>query len=834
MKKWNRRAERNQVPEVVFCGSLCDIFDEHPDVTEWRKEFFAIAMDSSALDVLILTKRPQHVPVMAPPQWAHSWPSHVWLGVSVGHPDSIFRAYELLLLPVPIKVLSIEPYIKEVDFEPVFAARNEHGGPAIAMAIVGGTSGKTATPMYVSWVRRIKALCEQYGVHFHFKQWGEYLPECQMAAAGLDPAAYKPKKIVVGDDGVRYFRVGKSKAGHLLDGVSYQDGIDPFGRYGRGTVKTVEGRQRPAKSTVLEASIVTNDGAKPACGSCAIHDECAAHAGDPTGDRTEGNLLGEAVNLAKKVEPGTDPDTKEGEPPPPMPPDPGPQVLQQANTADIVALAQPDVGATSVQYSVSSVDGWPPTQLIHTAEGTVFALQQVGQRFEALPVNGSEFRDQVQLELAQQYGKPPSQAQLAAAIATFRAQGKHLPKVGRVHTRVARLGECLIVDLGTPDGQVVEVSADGWRLLAGSPVPFRRGPSYASLPLPERGGTLDDLRAVFQMPEPDFAVVLGFVLSTFMPEGPFPVLNLTGPSGAGKSKLTEMIKAFTDPGSPALRRLPGSEADLFKFAQGNHVLAFENVSAISHGMSDALCSISTGSGFAKPLRGAHGEEVVLHACCPVILNGVGGAVTKGDLMQRVWQVDLAPFGHPDHQDHAQALRSSFPAHGAKAFGVILDMLAAGLRTLPSVKACGSTRMIKAATWVEACTADIGWKPGQFMTHLDGLARDGAEVAVDGNFLLRGLVTLLEKVGVFVGTMTEMLKAAAEISPDAAKQFPKPNKVGPELDRHSQTLQRLGVSYAKVKGSLRDGRRYRFELSLPVANSVEPQPEPGSMETYLDW
>jgi protein gp37 len=41
---------------------------------------------------------------------------------------------------------------------------------------VGGESGPHARPMHPDWVCRIKSRCEDAGVAFYFKQWGEWVP----------------------------------------------------------------------------------------------------------------------------------------------------------------------------------------------------------------------------------------------------------------------------------------------------------------------------------------------------------------------------------------------------------------------------------------------------------------------------------------------------------------------------------------------------------------------------------------------------------------------------------------------------------------------------------
>ena len=62
--------------------SLGDFWDNQvPD--EWRTEALNMIRQCRNLDWLILTKRPQNIRKMLPPDWGlHGWP-HVWLGATV-------------------------------------------------------------------------------------------------------------------------------------------------------------------------------------------------------------------------------------------------------------------------------------------------------------------------------------------------------------------------------------------------------------------------------------------------------------------------------------------------------------------------------------------------------------------------------------------------------------------------------------------------------------------------------------------------------------------------------------------------------------------------------
>jgi protein gp37 len=134
---------------------------------------------------------------------------------------------------------------------------------AIDWIIVGGESGPGARPLHFTWVQSLRDQCASAGVPFLFKQWGEWAPICSMSeelidslyhpAPARDPEASrrckveqlvmhkdgkifslsrKSAQIAVGSrlmfqqgyDGMTMFAVGKTRAGRLLDGLTY-DGV---------------------------------------------------------------------------------------------------------------------------------------------------------------------------------------------------------------------------------------------------------------------------------------------------------------------------------------------------------------------------------------------------------------------------------------------------------------------------------------------------------------------------------------------------------------------------------------------------------------------------------
>ena len=69
--------------------------------------------------------------------------------------------------------------------------------------------------MYPDWIRSLRDQCAYAGVPFFFKQWGEWAPAYQTES--LHDLSTKPL-----DNDTGMIRVGKKKAGCLLDGVEHK------------------------------------------------------------------------------------------------------------------------------------------------------------------------------------------------------------------------------------------------------------------------------------------------------------------------------------------------------------------------------------------------------------------------------------------------------------------------------------------------------------------------------------------------------------------------------------------------------------------------------------
>ena len=168
--RWDREAAATGERRRVFCMSLGDFWDNQvPD--EWRIEALNMIRQCRNLDWLILTKRPQNILKMLPPDWGRLGWSHVWLGATVENMTEARRRIPILLrVPARVHWLSVAPLLEPLDLRPWL-------GRGIDWIVVGGETGaKDARYMEPDWARDLRDQCSDTGVALFLKQMWKRQP----------------------------------------------------------------------------------------------------------------------------------------------------------------------------------------------------------------------------------------------------------------------------------------------------------------------------------------------------------------------------------------------------------------------------------------------------------------------------------------------------------------------------------------------------------------------------------------------------------------------------------------------------------------------------------
>lgn len=104
----------------------------------------------------------------------------------------------------------------------VFEPKNERP-PMLDWVIVGGESGRNARPMYSTWAKTVRDQCKAAGTAFFFKQWGEWVPVHQTFDRSKAIRSCGAEYMNCAGSKAYFFRVGKTSAGHLLDGKEHRE-----------------------------------------------------------------------------------------------------------------------------------------------------------------------------------------------------------------------------------------------------------------------------------------------------------------------------------------------------------------------------------------------------------------------------------------------------------------------------------------------------------------------------------------------------------------------------------------------------------------------------------
>jgi len=116
--KWNKAAAKAGKPAKVFCSSMADVFEGHPDTLPHLQRLFKIIERTPHLIWQLLTKRPENIMDLIPRYWLshYGMPDNLWIGTSVENQEAADqRIPHLLKVPAKVRFLSCEPLIGSVD-----------------------------------------------------------------------------------------------------------------------------------------------------------------------------------------------------------------------------------------------------------------------------------------------------------------------------------------------------------------------------------------------------------------------------------------------------------------------------------------------------------------------------------------------------------------------------------------------------------------------------------------------------------------------------------------------------------------------------------------------
>ena len=462
-------------------------------------------------------------------------------------------------------------------------------------------------------------------------------------------------------------------------------------------------------------------------------------------------------------------------------------------------------------------------ELLHTPDGTGYVDLDINGHRETWSIRAKGFRRWLARRYFAETGGAPSSEALQSGLNVIEAKAHFDASERVVHVRVGDLDGRLYLDLCDATWRAVEIDATGWRVIDIPPVRFRRAAGMQALPAPVAGGSVEALRSFLNVrSDADFVLVIAWMLACLRNRGPYPVMVLSGEQGSAKSTFSAILRALLDPNTAPLRALPREDRDLFIAASNGHVLAFDNVSGLPAWISDTLCRLATGGGFAVRQLYSDQDEVLFDAARPVILNGIEDIVTRPDLADRAIFLTLEPIPE-ERRRPEQELWAAFEAERPRILGVLLDGVAKGLAMLPHTKLDKLPRMADFALWATACETEL-WPAGTFWSAFCGNRDEAVEGVIDADPIAAAVRAVMATRTEWTGTASELLGALAEMAGERvakSKAWPdSPRALAGRLRRAATFLRKIGIEISFE----REGRARTRIIHINTAEPPSPETE----------
>jgi hypothetical protein len=438
-------------------------------------------------------------------------------------------------------------------------------------------------------------------------------------------------------------------------------------------------------------------------------------------------------------------------------------------------------------------------ELVRDEKGEVYAEDR--QTRELRHTGWRTFKDWAAAGFFDAHGKALRDQSFKEALSTLSGLGRHRGELVEVHIRCAPVRGGYAIDMGEPgNSRAIIVEAGQWRIVDDPRVRFLRPQSLRPLPEPVRGGKLEELWDLLNIPQEARLLVLAWILDSWRPDSDFPVLELIGEHGSAKSLAQQFLARLVDPSSIEKRSAPKHVEDVYVGAGSAWVLAYDNLSHMSAELQDVFCRIATGSTFATRQFFTNKEESTIRAARPVCINSISAAITAQDLVDRAVSVELPTI--TARVEKGVLLRRFADAH-PRLLGSLLDLFAAALALLPTVSIAAEDRprMLEYAQLGCAIAKALGLPGEAFLKDYAAARVESVTRTIDASPVATALRDWLEgredRCGEHsIKSLHETLKP-----PHTVEGWPRtPKGVGDALRRAAPALRMLGIHVGRGRQS----------------------------------
>lgn len=281
----------------------------------------------------------------------------------------------------------------------------------------------------------------------------------------------------------------------------------------------------------------------------------------------------------------------------------------------------------------------------------------------------------------------------------------------------------VLIDTGNSAGEVIVVSADGWKIQQdGVHVAFRRTRITSELTIHHEAVPRQDalrlLKDLAPLRERDVPILLALLLTSWLTDVPQPIVLVTGPRDSGKTSTARFLVSLVDPTTiPRGGGLPANEAGWKAAANTARVQVLDNVGHINADTSDLLCRVSSGGEITTRALYTDDTPHVTWLQAPVWITSVDPGVLREDLASRFVTLPLEPLNASTRLAESELQRRQDQAR-PRLTRALLDLMVDVLGQLPQLPSTGLTHRMGDFERVLRCVDQL--------LATDGVARLGEQ------------------------------------------------------------------------------------------------------------
>jgi hypothetical protein len=454
-------------------------------------------------------------------------------------------------------------------------------------------------------------------------------------------------------------------------------------------------------------------------------------------------------------------------------------------------------------------------ELFHTSSREAYATVPVNDHRETQRIESEDFKLWLSERFYRARNSVASSSAMEEANGIITAKAIFDGPTLDVHIRVAESNGDIYVDLGNERWEAIRITPDGYSIVPETPVRFRRPKGMLPLPYPADGGSVDELYPFLNLETDDDCILLvGWLVSAFVPGRPFAPLSITGEQGTAKSTLTRIIKGLVDPNTVPLKAIP-NEKDLMIAARNSHVLAFDNLSRISRETSDALCRLATGGGYATRKLYTDDDEVLFEVMRPIILNGIDELASKEDLVDRYLSIKTAAIPK-DKRLRETELWKKFEVARPRILGALLSLVGKALKFENSIVIQELPRM---ADFVTLATAALG---DDFLNAYRRNREIATALVLEASPLASAIITLMKYQKKWAGAPKQLLETLEDANPSVIRHYDWPKDaswLSRKLNRIAANMRAIGINIIWSKSGER-----RITIQKEPINNKDSDPD----------